>query len=385
MRHRALMAVCLLSGMVLTTACSKEEEGGYPASSGQIAVFTSVSGSGKADGTQGEEVKACLLFWQKSDYDKILNSDFAAYPFLVCKPEEKIDYYNVNSGVPYNTLQSYPIGNRTLHVCGFAPDVLTHSNFYKTLAIPPELQNGKTDFLSGDGNNQRVGSSTEPFVVENKDYVNANAPRQLAFCHLTSKIVITAKRSAQMLGRIGVRNIKVTLYDQKVPTKLEWRQLDKDNNCNGYIPVESVYIREGIRLKSETNDPLVQTLEQKVDSCYVLAGNQEHCHPSATTGAPESVNGTINMTMDITADLIPVVNGAYDYDQIRTETWSQQTVRINSQTGDMLKMGYKYAINITFDISGIRLQGIEMEWEDGGTHYIPITPKPKPDKEETKP
>lgn len=369
------VASCL-SCLALMTACSVEERE-QPISAGKISVYTSISRSGDAVGREADGLKACLLFWQESDYHNILNEEMSVEPFLISMPNEKINYYNVQSGVPYNTFQSYPLGDRLLHVCGFAPSSLVSYDSYKTLIIPKELQDGKTDFLSGDGNRYRVGKSSEPFVMDVKDddYVAINQLRQLEFCHLTSKIVITAKRSEKMLGRIGVRGINVTLYGQKVPVKLKWKQITEtgDDDFYGYFPQES--IGKDLKLAYKYNDPLIQTMEQRVDSCYVLA-NGEHFHPSETT---ESESGEIRMLMDITAELIPVVNGAYDYGQISKETWKGVEVVIKSKTGTQLKMGYKYEIAIIFDVSGIRLQGIELEWDEGGLHFIPITPNP--DKE----
>jgi len=199
--------------------------------------------------------------------------------------------------------------------------------------------------------------------------------------------VVTAQRSDKMLGRIGVRNIIATLHKQQVPTQLEWKQIrdSKDSKWAGYFPTKSILLEQGITLKSFSNDPLIQTMEQRVDSCYVYAGNEDHYHPSATSDSPETPqeeSGKISMTLDIQAELIPVVNGAYDYNQVKKEKWNSVNVDIDSKTGEKLKMGYKYEIKITFDITGIRLQGIEMEWEEGGTHYIPITPKPDKDKKE---
>lgn len=377
MRHIAFRAVCLPLWMVLTTACSKEESE-PPVSTGQIAVFTSLSRSGEAG--SGEEVKACLLFWREADYyPQILKGNFSATPYLVSKPNEKIDYYNVGSGVPYNTEQSYPLGDAGLYVCGFAPASLESDDNYKTLPIPREMLDGKTDFLSGDGNQDRMGKSSAPFVVDANDgYVEKNQAKQLEFCHLTSKIVVTAQRSEQMLRRIGVRNVEVMLFGQQVPTKLVWRTIDDSKKWGGYFPVEPMYLRQ-IHLASQFKDPLVQTMVQRVDSCYVFAGNEEHFHASGTP--PVEEKGEIKMHMNISAQLIPVVNGVYDYDQAREEEWNDVEVTIQSKTGASLKMGYKYEINIIFDISGIRLQGIEMEWDEGGIHYIPITPNPDKNEE----
>ncbi|EJX07579.1 hypothetical protein EVA_04311 [gut metagenome] len=54
---------------------------------------------------------------------------------------------------------------------------MTTSDGYKTLIIPPELQDGKTDFLSGDGNSHRIGSASKPFVVDaNTDYEAKTKP-----------------------------------------------------------------------------------------------------------------------------------------------------------------------------------------------------------------
>lgn len=381
MKHTAFRAVCLSSWVVLAAACSRETAE-LPVPDGQISVFTAVSRSGEAADGEGEEVKACLLFWMSDDYHNMLKENFSAEPFLVSLPEEKIDYYNVESAVPYNTRHSYPLGDQPLHVCGFAPASLTTEDNYKTLIIPEAMQDGKTDFLSGDGNRYRVGKTSVPFVVDDEnDYVNKNKDKQLEFCHLTSKIVVSAKRSENMLGRIGVRNIKVTLHGQQVPTKLQWEAMpdritDDENSkeWGGYLPQEPTEAKS-INLASKSKDPLVQTMEQRVDSCYVWAGNEDHFYPSSGTD-DGNVEGEIEMSMDVSAELAPIVGNTIDWNQSQTQTWKELLVAIKTKTGNILKMGYKYSIIITFNINDIRLQGIEMEWDEGGTHYIPITPKP---------
>lgn len=80
--------------------------------------------------------------------------------------------------------------------------------------------------------------------------------------------------------------------------------------------------------------------------------------------------------MDVKAELMPfnTSTGNWEEDKAQERIWTNVQVGIKSVTEGKLKMGYMYKIIITFDIYDIHLQGVEMEWDWGGKHYIPITP-----------
>lgn len=379
--HRIKWAGCLLGLWAAVAACTAEGDEPIPASGETIHLYTKVTGrEASADPVgKGEELYARLLFWLADDYHRMVDHPDEPWtePFLAIDPDRMIDYYRVDNRVPFNTKHSYPAGDRIVHAMGYAPaEELTTTDNYKTLSIPESLQNGKTDFLSGDGNRYRVGSSSAPFdsvrLAGDEQQVELQK-KQVEFCHLTAKILVEGQRHENMVRKIGVRNVKVTLHNRQVPTRLVWRPITGTDvpELGGYFPADPV--SKDIYLRRADSDPIMLSTNQKVDSCYVYAPNSAaHYHDQTSVE-----NGTIELSLDVQAELMPYDANTQNWDESQAEVreWTGQTVYIRSNTGNQLKMGYAYKIVIVFDIYDIRLQGVEMEWESGGTHYIPITPK----------
>lgn len=383
---RNLIAIQRSLGVLLLatlTACEAEKDQLLPPSAGNIRVYTGTqSGADISAGTlQGEQLKACLIFWREGNYkDYILQGNWPANPpYLVAHPEEGIDFYRVANGIPYDTKHSYPVGGAHVHVTGFAPVDLETEDNYRTLLVPEAMQTGEVDFLSGDGSKARTGTAEKPFEKGTEDEKKA---KQLEFCHLTAKVLVEAKRDVSMAQRIGVQNVKVTLKEVQaqpvqVPASFKWKVTDKPNEAGGYYPERVVAPSGGIKLEAIKDGMIIMGVNQKVDSCYVYAAG-EHYHPGETEGG----GGNITLAMDIEAELIPYKDNNWAYEQLTKRTWDNQEVTITSKTGDALHMGYAYKVIITFSISDIRLQGMEVEWSDGGKHFIPITPEEEEHKEE---
>lgn len=365
------------------TACETEKDQLLSPSTESIRVYTGIQSGADvlAAPLQGEQLKACLVFWREGIYrDYILEDSWPLNsPYLVAKPEEGIDFYRVANGIPYDTKHSYPVGGAHVHVTGFAPADLEKTDNYQTLLVPQTMQTGKVDFLSGDGSKARTGTAEQPFEKGTEAEKKA---KQLEFCHLTAKVLVEARRDASMLQRIGVRNVKVTLKQVegqpvKVPASFKWEVTDKANEAGGYYPERAITLPDGIKLEAVKDGMIVIGVNQKVDSCYVYAAGK-HYHQGEST----SEVGQIDLLMDIEAELIPFKDGDFAYDQLTPRTWTNQKVMIQSTTGNSLHMGYAYKVIITFSISDIRLQGMEVEWSDGGKHFIPITPEEEEHKEE---
>lgn len=384
--YSMVSVLCLLGMWTLVAACTSDAENTGSDSGEPISLYTSVTGRDATSTPEsigkGEELWARLLFWRVDDYHKFRADDSEwPTPFLDIVPTEEIDYYQVKNGIPFNTRHSYPPGNGQVHVLGYAPSELEPVGSYKTLEIPEPLRDGKNDFLSGDGNRYRVGSADKPFEESGTFWEGGETAaleqKQLEFCHLTAKILVKAQRHKNMELKVGVRNVKVTLHNQQVPTRLEWKAIPDEDGKNddewgGYFPADPTEPKN-IELARASTDLIVLDQVMDVDSCYVYAENSDaHSHEKD----PVVNSGKITLTMDVTADLFPfdADSGQWAYGQSETRKWSGVEVEIDSNTGGQLKMGYVYQIIITFDTYDIRLQGIEMEWENGGTHYVPITP-----------
>ena len=76
--------------------------------------------------------------------------------------------------------------------------------------------------------------------------------------------------------------------------------------------------------------------------------------------------------MDIEADLWYIAGDRTDEVFYTRKRWKNVRVDIDSHTGDAMRPGYEYVVNITFNNESIVLQGLQKGWEDGGTHYIPV-------------
>lgn len=303
-----------------------------------------------------------------------MNGGTWAPPYLAITPDEEIDYYRVDNHVPFNTKNSYP-SDGTLHVMGYAPSGLTSSDNYKTLLIPASMQDGRTDFLSGDGNSQRIGSAEKPFeIMQEGETTEDLKNRELKFCHLTSKILVKAERHENTYQRYSVRNIEVKIKNQQVPTRLEWQVIDAGNLCGGYFPA-APSAPQDITLRG-TSEHLIYGAVETLDSCYVYpTGNLQHFHGDTSA----EIDGSYYLELEIRAEVLQYIDGiGFDNENPLSREWLDQSVEIKTRTGNQLKMGYQYVITLTFDIYGIHLQAVEMDWEDGGMHFIPITPVQTP-------
>ena len=120
------------------------------------------------------------------------------------------------------------------------------------------------------------------------------------------------------------------------------------------------------------SDYLLYEVTQAVDSCYVYPTETPltHAHEETT----EVNTGTITLKLDISAEILIYTSEGFDTANPIQQKWTDQEVTIQTKTGNELKMGYKYVITLKFDIYGIQLQAVEMDWDDGGLHFIPITP-----------
>ena len=66
--------------------------------------------------------------------------------------------------------------------------------------------------------------------------------------------------------------------------------------------------------------------------------------------------------------------GELEYQFLRRAEWTDRTVPIATKTGGMFYPGYRYEVLITFDSDELLLEGRNIDWEDGGEHYLPVYP-----------
>ena len=352
------------SGLLLMAACDAEQvTQDSSASRVPIEVYLNAD-SGVSPYSTEEGTNAFLLFWDGNGYNTWVSADEAsASPAFTCAQTGTIDDYTYESGVAYQVPHEYLPNNAYYYAAGYAPaGALTPSADYTTLTVSDDYQDGTADFLSCDAKEAHRGSATDRFIEEE---------HELQFRHLTARIRFVGVREEVMCGKMGVNNVRITLGTSNnlcVPTEFQ----KKVNSGN----MEATYIASEI---SEPQDLTIDGTSEYIPaindgltlgSCYVLhADLPEEYNPFDDP----SGTGSINLTFDIEADLSYVM-GAGEYVYYRTAKWTGQTVAIQSKTGNTLYPGYEYVVTVTFKNESISLQGIQKKWENGGTHYLPITP-----------
>lgn len=316
--------------------------------------------------TTEEGVNAFLMFWDNAGFKIWVSADDASAPSaFTCTPTGNIDDYTYASGIAYQVQREYLPDNAYYYAAGYAPaGALTPSSDYLTLTVNEGYQNGSTDFLSCDAKEDHRGAENDRFTEE---------AHELQFRHLTACIRFVGVRDEVMWNRIGVNNVKVTLNENNglcVPENFI-KKVDDRHSQSTYIASEisdpQIIEMDGTsEYIPATNDGLT------LGSCYVLHATL----PQGYDPFEKSVesNGTIRLHLDIEADLSYVM-GNGEYIHYRTARWGNQSVEISSKTGNVLHPEYEYVVTIRFQNESISLQGIQKAWENGGTHYLPITPQ----------
>ena len=306
------------------------------------------------------------MFWDNAGFKKWVSADDASAPSaFTCTPTGNIDDYTYASGIAYQVQREYLPDNAYYYAAGYAPaGALTPSSDYLTLTVNEGYQNGSTDFLSCDAKEDHRGAENDRFTEE---------AHELQFRHLTACIRFVGVRDEVMWNRIGVNNVKVTLDTENgLCVPVSFKKIVNDSQD------QSTYIASGISnpqniVVNGTSEYIPATDDGlTLGSCYVLhvrlPGNYDPFKESVES------NGTIRLHLDIEADLSYVM-GNGEYIHYRTARWENQSVEISSKTGDVLYPEYEYVVTIRFQNESISLQGIQKAWENGGTHYLPITPQ----------
>lgn len=363
------MVWCLAGGGIFfLQACGDDMILENSASRAPIEVYMNANNDASPYTTE-EGVNAFLMFWDEAGFHTWVSADKAsALPAFTCTPTGTIDDYTWASGIAYQVPHEYLPNDAYYYAAGYAPaGALVPSDDYTTLTVNEGYQNGNTDFLSCDAKQAHRGAENNRFTEEE---------HELQFRHLTARIRFVGVRDEVMWNRIGVNNVKVTLDTGNglcVPVSFE-KIVNDSQDQSTYIASEisnpqNIVVNGTSEYIPATDDGLT------LGSCYVLhvtlPGNYD---PFKEPGEPGESGGTIQLSLDIDAELSYVM-GDGDYSPYRTARWENQPVTINSKTGDVLYPGYEYVVTIRFRNESISLQGIQKAWENGGTHYLPITPK----------
>jgi len=335
----------------------------------------------------GDQLVPILFFWEEEVYHEF-NSNLSGgnlyqSPYLMVHPSRNIDFYRFDSTY-YDTQTEYPL-NSVLYATGFAPVISPRmdnggkEDFHELFLFPenevsnPESrkQIGKTDFLSCDGKEKHKGSREDPFGV--------SQAKELEFRHLTSKIVFIAQRDSEMGGKEYIKEVSVSDVSVMVegkerrlhgPWHFKWSR--RDENEYGYEPVATLEMDDERVFEDQYSDMLMLNREHRFDSCYV-------CNPYMD-GKPDTWTGGIRLKMTVEATHSFYVN----FEKKERRKWENQEVgiyQVDEETGqptDILienfEPGKEYRIYLNFYRLGVNLVAQEVDWDEGGLHYVPVTP-----------
>ena len=320
---------------------------------------------------EGENATAALLFWDEYTFRNIwLKDGDASLMYGPVLLQNDIDYYNFEDGRTLTVGMEYPYSeNEYIYATGYAPyDALETSSDYKTLTVKNGYGEGKTDFLCCDGNENHRGSVSDLFI---------NEEHELKFRHMTPRIRFVGIRDQVMYGVISVNNVRVTLHTDNnlyIPQRFAFYSNESDKQT--YVADSDVMlsITEPLILEQDTKDYIPADADGlSLMSCYVFCGKLPDGYDPFADSAPEG-NGEVKLRLDISADYswysadgVPVL---FD-----TPEWKNKEVIITlNHAGECFYPGYEYVVYITFKRESVMLQGIQQNWEDGGIHYLPVSP-----------
>lgn len=366
----------------LLAACDQATDASLSFTDVPIRVNTSVDGGGStyAAGDEeawvGEELPAKLFFWHAADFtnniDKLLadNDGNKPTPYFTYLMNDAITSFSFADSRWLDTGHPYP-ENTAVYATGYAPRTLLKedetSGFRKLTVTETELQKvADCDFLSCDARSQQRGSFEHPF--------GNTADNELQFRHLTSKILVYASRHETITGQVYVRKVKATLTLNNtnakndkfhVPSVIEWKEPVSGVNTEwGYQVTDTSPLTDGLTFQDNTDDMIMVLQDKRIDSCYV-------CQPTTVT--------TTAVDLSVTAEY----SYRQDFSSPYEFTWSGTNLPIKAldengkETDEYItafKPGYVYEIYLKFYKTGVIVTAKEVEWEDGGIHYVPVYP-----------
>lgn len=362
----------------LLTACDKATEASISYTDVPIRVNTSVEGAGStyADGDgdawRGEELPAKLFFWHAADFKTLTNTSETntPTPYFTYLMNDAITSFSFKDSRWLDTGHPYP-ENTAVYATGYAPRTLLTEDetqgFRKLTVTETDLQKvAHCDFLSCDARSEQMGSFEKPF--------GNTADNELQFRHLTSKILVYASRHESITGQVYVRKVNaiLTLNNENgkndkfhVPSVIEWKAPVSEVNTEwGYQVTKTSPLTDGLTFQDNTDDMIMVLQDKRIDSCYV-------CQPTtvSTTAVDLSVTAEYSYLQDFSSP--------YEF------TWSGTNLPIKAindsgQATDeyikAFKPGYVYEIYLKFYKTGVIVTAKEVEWEDGGIHYVPVYP-----------
>lgn len=327
--------MCLLLGLCLLSVSCTSAEGECEEESPMAVAFT------RADGTTGGETTPLLLFWREADF----SGGTLGTLYRTSTPTGGIGDY---ADAPYNTGEDYPADGSRVVVMGLCPSVMTTADSHTTYSLPSGA--GLTDVLVTP--NGVTGSRKQPFG------------RALEFAHAAVRIVLKARRTDNTVGKLYVKNLKLTVPARLVCGGLRW-----DTGTKQYLAAPA-----SADLVINHSEQILSTEDTQVAVFYLTP-----CQVSDLLTNLSGTGGTPGLTL--TADVAKDINFTIG---ARNANFPILDGNLNfmDQSGNpvtQLKGGESYETTLRFDIDSFTLEGEEKEWEDGGKMIVPVVvPEPTP-------
>lgn len=368
----------------LLAACDQPTDASLSFTDVPIRVNTSVEGGGSTytvgdeEAWVGEELPAKLFFWHEGDFNTLKNTSEtnAPTPYFTYLMNDAITSFSFADSRWLDTGHPYPENpdnkEAFVYATGYAPRTLLTEDetlgFRKLTVAETDLQKvAHCDFLSCDAKSKQKGSFENPF--------GNTLDNELQFRHLTSKILVYASRHESITGQVYVRKVNaiLTLNNENgkndkfhVPSVIEWEEAASGENTEwGYQVTAYQALKDGLTFKDNTDDMIMVLQDKRIDSCYV-------CQPSDVT--------TTAVDLSVTAEYSYLQDFSSPYEF----KWSGINLPIKAIDNDgqatddatitAFKPGYVYEIYLKFYKTGVIVTAREVEWEDGGIHYVPVYP-----------
>lgn len=373
-----------LAGLSLVACHSGDEwSDEVPQSEGMpIAVHTRVV----AESMLNSGPSGRLLFWNNNVFHGAwMQGKADAEPNFTVLLDKEINHYTFDRNVFYETPYTYPSNFGKIHATGYAPDnVLTPVTGKGFTELDVKVTDASVDLLSCDGCEAHSASMKKD---EESDNTFLQEKKELKFRHLTAKLTFLGERNPDMVGMVGVRNIRIAFIEPTreedglvIPTRLKLYTRDSDIDTRDYTTYTVSETTPYPYDKELQHKPIIPPNETvTLGTCYVLSKGIEYGEDTDRFDPIKgewvgTQSGEPKLGITVTAELYDAQSGD-DTGAYTTETWTLDPIDIwSTHTGDKFLPGYEYKVTITFNRTGVALRAEAVPWNSEELHEYPIHP-----------
>lgn len=348
-----------------------------------------------ADGMLDSGPSGRLLFWDSKVFHQAwMGADVNASPLFTVLLDKQINHYTYDRHVYYETPYTYPNDFTEVHATGYAPDnELAPVSGKGFTELEVKTRDGSVDLLTCDGCEAHSASMKKD---DESDNTFLQKEKELKYRHLTAKLTFQGERSADMVGMVGVRNIRIRFNEPKneadklnVPVKLKLytkKGAVQEQDYSTYIVSETNVYPYELEMVHKPIIPPNETVTLGV--CYVLSGGVDYGESAGQfdpiegkwVGTPSAGKPQLGIT--VTAELYDAQSGG-NTGAFITETWPLDPIKTwETSTGDKFLPGYEYKVTIHFNRTGVALRAEAVPWNCEELHEYPIHPVASGDEAE---